>query len=230
MFSEHRRQLSCSFVANTTGSFLSFPDFTLQVDDTYECTLQMRTFYPLLPDPLPRLDFCPIPSSVGSAVPAVTRSITVRSADINQFYDQVPLPSDEKNSSDDSTSSSSCSTTDNDDYDDDRKDSSSSTSVTVKHTTTTTLGRPSLPVYYKQLSNAPKLTRFTTQQLYSLLGSRSLKDWNDINDIALPTISISTTGVLPLELGDVVNLKAARKNKQPVPRPPIKNCFFNVLH
>lgn len=47
--SEHRRQNSCSFVANTTGSFLSFPDFTLQVDDTYECTLPMHTFHPILP-------------------------------------------------------------------------------------------------------------------------------------------------------------------------------------
>ena len=219
--SEHRRQLPCSFVANTTGSFLSSPDFALQVDDTCEYTLQMRTFYPLLPDPLPRLDFCPTPSSVGSATPAATRSMTIKSAYIDQFYDQVPLPSDEKDNSNDSTSSSSCNTTDNDDYDDDHKDSPSSTSVTTKPTTTTPPGRPSLPVYYKQLSSAPKLTRFT------LLGSRSLKNWTDINDIALPTISISTSGILPLELGDVVNLKAARKNKQPVPRPP---NFFDIVH
>ena len=37
--------------------------------------------------------------------------------------------------------------------------------------------------------------------------------------MAAPSISLVDSGDIPLELGDVANLKAARKNKTPVPRP-----------
>ena len=62
-----------------------------------------------------------------------------------------------------------------------------------KPTTATPDGRPSLPVYYKQFSSHPKTTRFTTEQLHSLLGSRSLKRWFDLDDMAAPTVTYPLT-------------------------------------
>ena len=184
----------------------------------------MHTFFPMLPSPLPPLDFCPIQSAIGATAPVVTRSMTIKTSDISQFYDQVPLYASTR-SNDNSDSSASCQDDNTDDSNDPEEPPSSS--LRIMPTTTTPSDRPSLPVYYKQLSSAPKLTLFTTQQLHSLLGSRSLKNWNDINEISLPTVSISNSGVLPIELGDVVNLKAARKNKTPVPKPP---NFLDVVH
>ena len=84
-----------------------------------------------------------------------------------------------------------------------------------------------MPVYYKQLSSAPKLRRFTTHELHSLLGSRSLKRWEDIAEISKDTVRILDGGERPLELGDVANLKSARRNLTPVPKP---EQFLDVVH
>ena len=96
-----------------------------------------------------------------------------------------------------------------------------------KPTTTTPTDRPSLHVYFKQFSSVPKSTRFTTQQLHQYLGCRSLKDWKTLGEFAQPTVSVSDLGENLVKLGDVVNLKSARKNSVPVPRP---HNLLDVVH
>ena len=100
--------------------------------------------------------------------------MSIKSADVREFFDQVPVPDSENI---DNQTDSSGSDNDNNDFNQDDPDNPPPTpSVRVISTTTTPHDRPSLPVFYKQLSSAPKVTRFTTQQLHTLLGSRSLRE------------------------------------------------------
>ena len=96
----------------------------------------------------------------------------------------------------------------------------------AKPTTSTPDGFPPLPVAYKQFSSHPTKTRFTTHQLHRYLGSRSLKHWKILNEMSQPSIQVSDVGEIPLEIGDVVNLKAPRNNKTSVPRP---KSFLDVV-
>ena len=91
---DHRRTASYSFVANTSGSFLHFSHFTLEVDDTYECTIPMLFFDPSIPDPTPFPDFTA--TMIESAAPVTTRAMTrslPTQVDISQAFTQVPLSS-----------------------------------------------------------------------------------------------------------------------------------------
>ena len=96
-----------------------------------------------------------------------------------------------------------------------------------KPTTTTPDGFPSPPVMYKQFSSHPLKTRFTTHQLHLYLGSRSLKKWQMLQEMAQDTVQVSNIGKIPLDIGDVANLKASRKNTTPVPR---RKAFLDVVH
>lgn len=202
----------CEFVS-LRASHLQFPGFTVPVNDADECTVSIR-FLPYIPCPLPSLDFNvfgtdKIPISAGTAAPVTTRSMT-RPCHIEDCS-QAPAQPVERSAS----------------LPPSPPDQSSSVPPRPKPTTSTPGDRPGLPVYFKQFSSSPKQTRLTTQQLHSYLGCRSLKNWKSLDDFAQPTVSVTEMGEKEIELGDVVNLKAARKNNVPVPRP---DKFLDVLH
>ena len=214
-------------MANPNGTFLNFPTFSLKVEDRHECTMPMTFFGPLLPVPL-EPDYN-APRYTATASPAITRSMASTLpqpllSEISNAFLQAPLTNDAPNSQSNNGDDNYDSENDNTHLDD---NPDSPANVIIKPTTTTPNDRPSLPVHYKQFSSAPKIIRFTTHEPHTMLGSRSLRNWHDIGDIALPTVQVSETGDIPLELGDVTNLRSARKNKTPVPRP---ENFLDIVH
>jgi hypothetical protein len=63
---------------------------------------------------------------------------------------------------------------------------------------------------------------FTVPQLYRYFGFCQLKNWSSILDIAQDNISLCLNhGEIPVESGNVANLKKRHRNKTSVPRPQI---------
>jgi len=88
--------------------------------------------------------------------------------------------------------------------------------------------RPELLSSDKMPSSAAATRRFTVPQLHRYLGFRQLKNWSTILDIAQENISLNLNhGDIPVELGNVANLKKSRANKTPVPRP---KHFLSRVH
>ena len=88
--------------------------------------------------------------------------------------------------------------------------------------------RPELPSNYKMPSSSPAHRRFTVQELHRYLGFRQLKNWSSVLDIAQENISINFHhGDVPIELGNVANIKKSRRNKTPIARPP---NFLSRVH
>ena len=88
--------------------------------------------------------------------------------------------------------------------------------------------RPELLSSDKMPSSAAATRRFTVPQLHRYLGFRQLKNWSSILDIAQENISLNLNhGDIPIELGNVANLKKSRANKTPVPRP---KHFLSRVH
>jgi len=48
-----------------------------------------------------------------------------------------------------------------------------------------------------------------------------------VSEVGQDMINIINDGDIPLELGDVANIKISRRNKAPIPRPP---NFLDVVH
>ena len=67
----------------------------------------------------------------------------------------------------------------------------------------------------------------TIPQLHRYLGFCTLKNWKILSEVGQDTIDIINDGDIPLELGDVANIKISRRNKEPIPRPP---NFLDVVH
>ncbi len=79
-----------------------------------------------------------------------------------------------------------------------------------------------------KMSNvAPKHCRYTTPQLSRYFGFRSFKNWDVLHDVCQPNFSFLKNNELPLELGQVANIKKARCHKVPIERPP---DFLDVVH
>jgi hypothetical protein len=88
--------------------------------------------------------------------------------------------------------------------------------------------RPELLSSDKMPSSAAATRRFTVPQLHRYLGFRQLKNWSSILDIAQENISLNLNhGDIPIELGNVANLKKSRANKTPVPCP---KHFLSRVH
>lgn len=214
--SSHRRSKikDCGFISLNNGIYLQFPSFQIRVDDDEECTVPVR-FLPSL-DNRPSLDFDFTHYKIASAAPVHTRSMSRNSPTSSDpvVLDHISMAPPILPSSDSPNSS-----IENEGPVSDSEEPSDPVAPAhpPKPTKTTPVDRPSLPVYYKQFSSHPSNTRFTTHQLHTLLGNRSLNRWKDLDEMAAPTISVAESCALPLELGDVTNLRAARKNKIPVP-------------
>ena len=189
----------------------------------------MKVYQFFHPVPLPTPDFTAT-EPLEVAMPVITRSMTSlipKCSDIEPaFLHSPPSTNQEESDRFNSDDNDSDGDDDSDDHPSDGNDDVDPP-ISQKPTTTTPADRPSLPVYYKQFSSAPKVTRLTTHELHSMLGSRSLKNWKDVDEISLPTVQIANTGAIPLELGDVTNMKSARRNKTPIPRP---RNFLDVVH
>jgi hypothetical protein len=69
--------------------------------------------------------------------------------------------------------------------------------------------------------------RITEQQAHRYLGFRTLRDFKILNETGNGNTSIINNGVVPLELGNVANLRRSRRTSTPVPRPP---QFLSAVH
>ena len=86
---------------------------------------------------------------------------------------------------------------------------------------------PYRPTSTKLNSSEPSKRRFTLHDLHRYFGFRQIKDWTTLLSTGQPTIDIINTGDPPMEIGDVANIKASRRNKTPLPRP---QSFLDVVH
>jgi hypothetical protein len=100
-------------------------------------------------------------------------------------------------------------------------------SSSTNSTSSTPIDRPFLLSSDKMSNTAPKHTRYTIQQLSRYFGFRSLKNWDTLHDVCQPNFSFIHTTDLPLELGQVANIKKARSNKTPIDCLP---DFLDVVH
>ncbi len=100
-------------------------------------------------------------------------------------------------------------------------------SSSTNSTSSTPSGHPSL-LSSDKISNAtPKNSRYTIPQLSRYFGFRLFKNWDVLHDICQPNFSFMNTNDLPLELGQVPNIKKARCNKTPIDHP---KDFLDVVH
>jgi hypothetical protein len=104
------------------------------------------------------------------------------------------------------------------------KDGYSSTSNSTSSTPT---DHPILLSSDKMSNTAPKHLRFTIPQLSRYFGFRSFQNWDVLHDVCQPNFSFLNSTDLPLELGQVANIKKARSNKTPIDRPP---DFLDLVH
>jgi hypothetical protein len=71
-------------------------------------------------------------------------------------------------------------------------------------------------------SSASAHRRFTIPELYRYVGFRQLKNWASILDVAQKNISINLNhGDIPVELGNVANIKKVDAIKLPLHVHPI---------
>ena len=107
-------------------------------------------------------------------------------------------------------------------------DAASPRKSSPKSSSSTPEDRPELLSCDKVPSFYPNHRRFSIPELHRYIGFRQLKDWNSILNVAQPKISfVTTNNDIPLELGDVANIKKSRRNTSPIPRPP---AFLDVVH
>jgi len=106
--------------------------------------------------------------------------------------------------------------------------SSNAFSPTNVPTSVTPNDRPDLPSSDKVPSSSSAHRRFMVPELYRYFGFRQLKNWTSILDVAQENISINLNhGDIPIELGNVANIKKSRRNKVPIARPP---HFLSRVH
>ena len=80
--------------------------------------------------------------------------------------------------------------------------------------------RASLLSSDKMPSSAAIRHRLTVPQLHSYMGFRKPRDWKEILALCQDTVDLSfDSGDVPLDLGNVANIKRSRRNKTPIPRP-----------
>jgi hypothetical protein len=95
-------------------------------------------------------------------------------------------------------------------------------------TSATPVDRPDLLSSDKVPSSTPGHRRFTVPELFRYFGFRQLKNWSSILDVSQENISINFHhGDVPLELGNVANIKKSRRNKTPIERP---SQFLSRVH
>ena len=64
-------------------------------------------------------------------------------------------------------------------------------------------------------------------QLHRYLEFHTLKNWKLLSEVGQDMIDIVNDGDLPLELGDVANIKSSHRNTEPIPCPP---NYLDVIH
>ena len=57
----------------------------------------------------------------------------------------------------------------------------------------------------------------TEQQAHQYLGFRALRNFKILNDTGNGATKIINNGTIPLELGDVANIRHSRRNSTPIP-------------
>jgi hypothetical protein len=100
-------------------------------------------------------------------------------------------------------------------------------SSTTNSTSSTPTEHPILLSSNKMSNAAPKHLHFTIPRLSRYFGFRSFKNWDVLHDVCQPNFSFLNSTYLPLELGQVANIKKARSNKTPIDHPP---DFLDVVH
>jgi hypothetical protein len=68
-------------------------------------------------------------------------------------------------------------------------------------------------------NTAPLHCRFTIKQVSHYCGFGSFKNWDTLHNVCQPNFSFIQPTNLPLELGQVTNIKKARSNKTPIDHP-----------
>jgi hypothetical protein len=86
-------------------------------------------------------------------------------------------------------------------------------SSSTKTSSSTPPGHPILLSCGKMSNTAPNHMRYMVQQLSQYFGFKSFKNWDVLYDVCQPIFSFNQSSDLPLELGQVANIKKARCNK-----------------
>jgi len=103
----------------------------------------------------------------------------------------------------------------------------SNTSSSRLPSSTTPMDRPEILPCDKVPSATLYRRHITIPQLHRYLGFCTLKNWKILSEVGQDTIDIINDGDIPLELGNVANIKISRRNKEPIPRPP---NYLDVVH
>jgi len=301
---QHRRHQGCSFVADNKGCYLTFPTFSVPVDDSTDCLIAYETINPVGFDfsscdyiqsaPAIRESLATVEtqraeddrksrsssnSANGNAWKVETRASTRRlkeqlarfeesTAHAQQIKDEVtrlmreaeeserqatlsrpeaPLTEDEKRQLIQALVNSMQANGETDyllvkdiesryprpyaklddniskEAKDSNEDETAAYTLPSKPkgpklpTTSTPADHPDTLPCDKAPSASPAVQCFTEQQLHRYFGFRNLKNWMDLQQTGQDTIKIVKGNELPLELGDVANIRHSRRNTIPIP-------------
>jgi hypothetical protein len=268
-----RRLRGCSFLADNSGSFLTFPRFVLKVDDSSDCTITGQLGIKR------DLDFDSRLVGMSSAVSDNTRNrkthrpssrslssipdTTSTPPDTSNISPSVPtttLPSISEEVSPPNTTDSPTSLLEELNLPPDALSTSQLSPIQIQEistaivnhlkkygqvttdllnfihdgytskknsTSSTPVGHPILLASNKMSNTAPSHHRFTIPQLSRYYGFQSLKNWDTLHDVCVPNFSFIQSGEMPVELGNVANIKKSRSNKNPIDCP---KDFMEVVH
>jgi len=268
-----RRLRGCSFLADNSGSFLTFPRFVLKVDDSSDCTITGQLGIKR------DLDFDSRLVGMSSAVSDNTRNrkthrpssrslssipdTTSTPPDTSNISPSVPtttLPSISEEVSPPNTTDSPTSLLEELNLPPDALSTSQLSPIQIQEistaivnhlkkygqvttdllnfihdgytskknsTSSTPVGHPILLASNKMSNTAPSHHRFTIPQLSRYYGFQSLKNWDTLHDVCVPNFSFIQSGEMPVELGNVTNIKKGRSNKNPIDCP---KDFMEVVH
>jgi transposase InsO family protein len=204
----HRRTApGCSFVADHDGCFLTFPDFTIEIQDEHDCTIHCTA----IPDTAP-LDFDSRLYLTGHSSRNAARLATTlqlqgmhraRFAGLRktQAHLDPSLLSDP--SPDPATDPATQSTVPD------------KTSLVTSHLS----DAPIRPVYSVPNSSAKPIERISSYELKKLFGCRSLKNWKTLESIGT-SLHVVHESDPPLTIGDMATIP--RNNHGKLLRHPSK--------
>jgi len=256
-----RRLQGCSFLADNTGSYLTFRTFILPVNDSSDCIIMGSSTHtsdiafdsrlsasvqavsdntqfrnkrrPIVTNKPPSTT--DTSSEVTTSAPNEASPTNTAPVTPDQLFQELGLPPTPDNTSSLSPSQIQAITT-----------------AIIKHlqqhgritpslinfikdgytnprnaTSTTPQGRPILLSCDKMSNTAPQNIRFTVQQLSRYFGFRSFKSWDNLYETCQSNFSFIKPSDTPLELGQVANIKKARRNTTPIDRP---SNLLEVVH
>jgi hypothetical protein len=201
--SHRRRGQGCSFIADESGCFLTFPSFVLDIDDADDCVIPCS-----LANPKAAPDYCERTQHHGyRASRADTFRFSAKRArgTLLQFSEGsarrtgVP-PRAEHDPAELLVAPS-----------------PSKVSLPASPALERRIPPPVRPCEIPE-SSAAATIRYTPQQLHRLLGCRNLPDYKQLQSLGTG-IQVVDTGDPPLSLGSVVNVQRGRKGRS-ISRPP----------